>query len=55
MEECPKCLGNKEIMVPKRKKGFNYVVCNVCEGKGIVHSDIAEDYINSNLLFENEE
>lgn len=44
---CPCCLGAKEIMEPKKTRGFKYVKCNLCDGKGKVHPEIADDYIFS--------
>jgi hypothetical protein len=43
--ECPKCLGAKELMEPKKEKGFEYKVCNLCKGEGIVPLDLADDFI----------
>jgi len=45
LTECPQCLGAKEIMTPKQTKGFEYKQCSLCEGKGEVDSQIADDYI----------
>jgi len=45
LEQCPKCVGAKEIMVPKESKGFKYVNCNLCNGEGKVHPQIADDFI----------
>ena len=47
MEDCPKCLGAKEIMEAKETKGFEYKTCNLCKGEGQVQSEIAEDFIFS--------
>jgi hypothetical protein len=44
-EQCPQCIGAKEIMVPKETKGFKYINCNLCNGKGLVQSQIADDFI----------
>jgi len=45
---CPKCIGAKEIMVTKTEgRGFMYVKCNLCEGKGTVSKELEEDYILS--------
>lgn len=56
MEEiCPKCIGAEEIMVPKNTKGFEYIICDVCGGSGMVPPDIAEDYVNSAKPFDIDE
>lgn len=47
-QDCPKCLGTGETMEgKKKKKGFEYKVCNLCNGKGKVPDEIANDYIFS--------
>lgn len=52
--ECPKCLGAKEIMVARTTgKGFTYITCNLCNGKGSVPEEIAEDFIFSESGEEN--
>lgn len=43
--ECPKCLGAKEIMEPKKTKGFVYKTCDLCDGNGYVSNQIADDFI----------
>jgi len=47
VDECPKCFGSGEIMEAKQTKGFEYVVCNLCRGNGIVSAQVADDYIFS--------
>jgi len=44
---CPKCFGSKQIMEPKETKGFEYRICSLCRGKGIVPDQIADDYVFS--------
>lgn len=51
MKTCPKCLGAKEIMVPKQKRGFEYEVCDICEGTALVSTVFEEDYINTQKPF----
>lgn len=51
MEECPKCLGVKTIKQPKKKKGFKYIDCDLCEAKGVVHPVLHQDFIKSNQVF----
>jgi len=52
-EICPKCLGGSDVMVSNtdeknhNTKGFKYKKCTLCKGKGIVNSELAEDYIFS--------
>ena len=43
--DCPKCLGTKEVMVPKQTKGFEYPTCSLCKGHGKVEEEIADDFI----------
>lgn len=43
--ECPCCLGAKQIMTPKKIKGFEYKECTLCNGVGRVNSQIADDFI----------
>lgn len=45
--ECSKCLGAKEVMTPKKTRGFEYKTCDLCNGQGKVEKDIADDYIIS--------
>ena len=45
LKECPQCLGAKEIMEPKKTKGFEYKTCSLCNGTGEVDSQIADDFI----------
>jgi len=45
--ECPKCLGVKEIMTPKKTRGFQYEKCDLCNGSGNVSKELEEDYILS--------
>jgi DnaJ-class molecular chaperone len=48
LEDCPKCLGTGDTMEGKKKKrGFEYKVCDLCNGKGKVHEEIAKDYVFS--------
>ena len=52
---CPKCIGAKEVMIPKTngKKGFEYHQCNLCKGKGFISEEVEEDYllsINEDLI-----
>lgn len=44
---CPKCLGSKEIMEPKKTKGFEYNKCTLCNGVGVVEQQLSDDYIFS--------
>lgn len=47
-QDCPKCLGTGETMEgKKKKKGFEYNICNLCKGRGKVPDEIANDYIFS--------
>ena len=34
-------------MEPKETKGFEYRICSLCRGKGIVPDQIADDYVFS--------
>jgi hypothetical protein len=43
--QCPKCIGAKEVMVPKKTKGFKYEPCNLCDRQGVVNKEIADDFI----------
>lgn len=45
--ECPKCLGAKEIMTPKKTRGFEYEKCTLCQGTGLVPQELEDDYILS--------
>lgn len=55
---CPKCLGAKTLMTPKKKRGFEYKKCTLCEGSGDVSFELEEDFILSlnedNLEINNE-
>lgn len=45
LELCTKCIGSKEVMESKPSgKGFVYKTCNLCNGKGYVDSELAEDF-----------
>lgn len=45
LELCPKCIGAKEVMEPKASgRGFEYKKCNLCNGKGYVDSELANDF-----------
>lgn len=46
-KDCPKCLGAKELMEPKKTKGFEYRKCSICNGKGTVNQELYDDYIFS--------
>jgi DnaJ-class molecular chaperone len=47
-QDCPKCLGTGETMEgKKKKKGFEYNICNLCKGRGKVPDEIAKDYVFS--------
>jgi hypothetical protein len=46
-EICPKCIGAKEVMVPKKPRGFEYASCSLCSGTGIVTPELSEDYVLS--------
>ena len=48
--ECPKCLGTGEAVFWLTLKK-----CSICMGKKTVHPDIAEDFIHSIRIFEDEE
>jgi len=48
--ECPKCLGTGELIVPEpnsNNKMLHNTECQLCNGKGKVHPDIAGDFIFS--------
>ena len=51
MKECPKCIGAKVIKQPKKTRGFEYVDCNVCEGKGVVLDVLHQSFISVNRVF----
>jgi DnaJ-class molecular chaperone len=56
--ECPKCFGAKEIMEPKKDKGFEYNVCSLCKGEGVVSEELADDFefsINEENFKDNED
>jgi DnaJ-class molecular chaperone len=46
---CPKCIGATNVMVPKisGKKGFEYQICTLCNGTGVISEEIEEDYLLS--------
>lgn len=44
---CPKCIGAKEVMVSKHKRGFKYQDCDLCNGLGYVTKELEEDFILS--------
>lgn len=45
LELCPKCIGSKEVMESKPSgKGFIYKTCTLCNGKGYVDSELANDF-----------
>ena len=47
-QDCPKCIGTGETMEgKKKKKGFEYNICNLCKGRGKVPDEIAKDYVFS--------
>jgi hypothetical protein len=46
-QECPKCLGAKEIMVPRTTRGFDYEECELCSATGTVDDTLHEDYLLS--------
>lgn len=54
MEECPKCLGAEKIMTPK-EKGFEYKVCDLCKGYGAISPVLAEDFISSEKIYDEDE
>lgn len=45
--DCPQCCGAKTIMIPKETKGFEYKECSLCQGTGVVSTQLADDYIFS--------
>lgn len=45
--QCPKCLGSKTPMTPKKDAGFEYKNCSLCEGTGEVTPELEEDFILS--------
>ena len=45
--ECPKCLGQNDVMEPREKKGFKYTKCNLCNSVGTVSQELYDDYIFS--------
>jgi hypothetical protein len=47
LTECPKCLGTGEIIIPENSKTLGKVSCNLCEGTGKIHPEIADDFILS--------
>ena len=47
IKTCPKCLGSKELMTPKKTRGFEYLKCNICNGIGEVEKQLYDDYIFS--------
>lgn len=52
---CPNCLGVKQIMTPRKKRGFQYEDCNYCDDNGLVTEEQEENFIlsmNENLLIE---
>lgn len=53
--ECPKCLGSKEIMIPRETRGFKYEKCDLCRGDGVVPKELHQDFTNSQKVFDNDE
>lgn len=53
LTECPKCLGTGEEVYIGTKKKFVQKKCNLCEGEGMLDTDIADDYVD--LLINDEE
>lgn len=52
---CPNCLGTKQIMTPRKSRGFDYNRCKLCDENGLVDEEIAEDYalsMNEDLIEE---
>lgn len=52
---CPNCLGVKQVMTARSKRGFHYKNCNYCDDNGLVTEEQEEDFIlsmNENLLIE---
>jgi hypothetical protein len=42
---CPKCIGAKEIMQPKKEgKGFAYMSCTLCKSLGYVDPILGSDF-----------
>ena len=41
---CSKCIGAKEVMEPKKDKGFEYKTCSLCKGVGYVDQEINDDF-----------
>ena len=41
---CNKCIGAKEIMEPKKNKGFEYKTCSLCKGLGHVNQKLNDDF-----------
>ena len=46
---CCKCIGSTKVMIPKTngKKGFEYKICSLCNGTGVVSEETVEDYLLS--------
>ena len=46
---CCKCIGSTQVMIPKTngKKGFEYKICSLCNGTGVVSEETVEDYLLS--------
>jgi DnaJ-class molecular chaperone len=46
--ECPKCLGTGDVVIPEENnKKLHDVPCQLCKGTGVVHNEIANDFIFS--------
>lgn len=48
--DCPKCLGTGEEVFVGKKKSFAQKKCNLCDGMGLTDDDLAEDFIESNII-----
>ena len=50
MTNCPKCLGTGEIFIHSKLKE-----CNLCKGEKKVDDELAEDFINSLKVFDEDD
>lgn len=50
---CPQCLSAKEYMCGKKRRGFKYEKCDLCDENGEVTEELAEDFslsLNEDLI-----
>jgi len=46
--ECPQCLGTGELIIPEdNNKMLHDVPCKLCNSTGVIHNEIAKDFIYS--------